>query len=142
MKCSIVDTASGVVVRERKNQALTFDVIPGRTRIDLPGQPAQEIHAASPGDNAGDYYIYPVNYIDVGTGSEIATSSDPVYDRESDKVIVERTLQASPAPQTEAEEAEAQMVRDRFLRAWVKREAAKEGKTARQIMDEIISEAE
>ena len=45
----------------------------------------------------------------------------------------------APEP-SEAEQAEFQMTSDRFTKAWVSREARKEGKTTRQIMDEIKSE--
>ena len=40
-------------------------------------------------------------------------------------------------PPNPADMAEGQMKADPFMRAWVKRQAAKEGKTPRQIMDEI-----
>lgn len=42
-----------------------------------------------------------------------------------------------PKPPTGAEKAEAQMTTDHFIRGWVKRQALKEGKTPRAIMDEI-----
>ena len=52
-----------------------------------------------------------------------------------------KSAPSAPTPPDPADEAERKMTQDPYVRAWVRREARKEGKTPRQIMDEIRADA-
>jgi len=64
--------------------------------------------------------------------------------REYDEMVRQDIVIADPDPIVVniSDEVETQMTQDSFMRAWVKRQARKEGKTPQQIRDEIIADAE
>ena len=140
---SLVDLNTATVIPQKGQTALTFPEI---KRITLPD--GAVIFNPSPGYEYPPLYgepdeppvqikLYEVVIAEVGSGSVIVSDSDPVFDAQADTVTVTRTLKAAPAPPDPADVVEDMMTNDPFKRAWVKRQARKEGKTPRQIMDEI-----
>lgn len=73
----------------------------------------------------------------------------PIYDAEKarlgsaykNRAQRDAAIPPAPLPPSSADRAERRMTNDPFVRAWVKRQAEKEGKTPRQIMDEIRARA-
>ena len=91
---SLVNTDTAQVVTQRNTASLVFNGEAGKMRILLPTTPKSEIHAASAGDSAGAFKIYTVTKVDAGSGTVVASTSDPVFDAAADTVTVTRTLEA------------------------------------------------
>ena len=74
---------------------------------------------------------------------DLTTNKITVRDRTSaEQIIVELERAAATAAEISPEDrVEAEMTAEPFKRAWVKRQAAKEGKTPRQIMNEMRDNA-
>ena len=111
-----------VVAWDGSNRIAKYQAYPTRAEADahvarVMGRYPSSFSASNPGGEPKDWLVDPVT-------KTISFSPLPV-----------------PPPPTPADRAEDQMTTDHFMRAWVRRQAAKEGKTPRQIMDEIRSNA-
>ena len=143
---SILEVLSGKIVPQKKQDTLVFNSL-RRVNFPVSGVGSGAVHNPSAGYEFPPQYegedndpiafrLYEVSVVDTGAGPIVVSTSAPVYDSQADTVTVTRTLKAASAPNP-ANDAESYMTNHPFIRAWVKRQAQKEGKTPRQIMDEI-----